>query len=89
MESSNTFRIINQKGIHARPSASLVKLANTFNSDIIIHHNGEDVDGKSLLGIMLLAAGPGSNVKVTAKGNDAEQAVKEIGKLISAGFGEI
>lgn len=88
MEITNTFQIVNKNGIHARPSASLVRLANKFISNITLYHDGETVDGKSILGVMMLAAGPGAQIKVTAKGNDAVQAVEEIGKLIMDGFGE-
>lgn len=88
MESTNTFQIVNKNGIHARPSASIVRLANQFQSDITLNFNGESVDGKSILGVMLLSAGPGEQIKITAKGNDAEKAVEEIGKLIMTGFGE-
>lgn len=88
MVRTNTFHVVNKNGIHARPSTTIVKLANTFKSDITLHFDGESVDGKSIIGVMLLAAGKGSEIKVTANGNDADIAVEEIGKLITTGFGE-
>lgn len=88
MINTNTFRIINRCGLHARSSALIVKLANQFQSDITLHFNGECVDGKSILGLMLLAAGEGSEVKIIANGNDSDKAVDAIGKLITSGFDE-
>lgn len=83
-----SFEIVNQNGLHARPSASFVKMANQYKSEILVEHDGCEVNGKSILGLLTLAAGPGSHIQVTAKGKDAAQAVSELGQLIEAGFNE-
>jgi phosphocarrier protein len=80
--------IINELGLHARPAAMLVKLANEFISDITVEKGAETVNGKSIMGIMMLAAGKGSKIKVIAEGPDAEEAVDAIEKLIASKFGE-
>ncbi len=88
VSTTNTFKIVNKSGVHSRPSASLVKLANRFKSSINLKHKNEVVDGKSILGVMLLSAGCGDQIQVTATGHDSAQAVDEIGKLIASGFDE-
>jgi phosphocarrier protein len=80
--------IINKLGIHARPAALFVKTANRFKCDIFVEKDGEKVNGKSIMGLMMLAAGPGSRLKVHAEGNDASAALEEIEALISAKFNE-
>lgn len=80
--------ILNELGLHARPAAMFVKLANGFSCDLVIEKGSEQVNGKSIMGIMMLAAGKGSKIKVTAQGQDAEEAVGEIEKLIQSKFGE-
>ena len=80
--------IINELGLHARPAAMFVKLANEFISDITVEKGSEIVNGKSIMGIMMLAAGKGSRIKVTAEGPDAQEAVDAIDKLIQSKFGE-
>lgn len=82
------FTITNKLGLHARPAALFVKLAKTFASDILIQKGREKVDGKSIMGLMTLAAGPGSKITVTVQGHDAEQALAEIAKLFECNFGE-
>jgi phosphocarrier protein len=81
-------QILNKAGIHARPAAMFVKLASRFKSDIFVEKDGEKVNGKSIMGLLMLAAGPGSRLMVEANGGDADQAVKEIEALIQAKFGE-
>ena len=81
-------KILNELGLHARPAAMFVKLANEFVSDITVEKGSEIVNGKSIMGIMMLAAGKGSKIKVTAEGPDAEKVVAEIEKLIQSKFGE-
>jgi phosphocarrier protein len=83
-----TFEISNTYGIHARPSASFVKIASRFESDIMVEYDGCAVNGKSILGLMILAAGPGDKIKVTADGKDAEEALEKLGELIESGFNE-
>lgn len=80
--------IVNELGLHARPAAMFVKLANEFISDIMVEKGSETVNGKSIMGIMMLAAGKGSRIKVTAEGPDAQEAIEAIEKLILSKFGE-
>jgi len=82
------FTIRNRQGLHARPAAMLVKLCNTFQSEIWVEKGDEQVNGKSIMGLMMLAANHGAMVKVTAEGPDAESAVEKIGGLIESGFME-
>ena len=80
--------IKNKLGLHARAAAKLVHTAARFKSSIKIRKGDEEVDGKSILGILLLAAGRGSVITVRAEGEDEEQAVDAIEKLIDAKFDE-
>jgi phosphocarrier protein len=82
------FTIRNRQGLHARPAAMLVKLCNTFQSEIWVEKGDEQVNGKSIMGLMMLAANHGAIIKITAEGTDAEAAVEKIGGLIEAGFME-
>ncbi|MFN0126464.1 MAG: HPr family phosphocarrier protein [Verrucomicrobiales bacterium] len=82
------FTIRNRQGLHARPAAMLVKLCNTFQSEIWVEKGDEQVNGKSIMGLMMLAANHGAVIKVTAEGTDAEAAVEKIGSLIESGFME-
>jgi phosphocarrier protein len=85
---SRDFTISNKLGLHARPSAQLTQAASRFSSDIHIARGARRVNAKSIMGVMMLAAGQGSTVTVEAEGEDAEQAVQAIGQLINDGFGE-
>lgn len=78
----------NKLGLHARPAAMFVRIANRFSSDIWVEKDGEEINGKSIMGLMLLAAGCGSKLKITAEGDDAEDAIKEIEALIARKFDE-
>jgi phosphocarrier protein HPr len=80
--------IVNQDGLHARPAAKIVRLASSFNSEIELFKDGMAVNGKSIMGVMMLAAECGSSIVVRADGPDAEQAVDAITQLVSEGFGE-
>jgi len=80
--------ILNKLGMHARPAAMFVRVANKFNSDLIVEKDGEEVNGKSIMGLMLLAAGCGSRLKLTAVGEDAASALKDIEEIISRKFDE-
>ena len=82
------FMVANKLGIHARPAAMFVKLANRFSCDIFVEKDGEKVNGKSIMGLMMLAAGPGSKLTVSAQGQDAPQALTEIETLIKRKFDE-
>ena len=74
--------IRNRQGLHARPAALFVQTANKFDSDISVEKDGEVVNGKSIMGIMMLAAEKDSKVKISAKGSDAKQAVDELAALL-------
>ena len=80
--------IKNTLGLHARPAALFVQLANKFQSEIFVEKKDEKVNGKSIMGIMTLAAGKGQKITITADGNDAEEAVKALEKLLKDKFGE-
>jgi phosphocarrier protein HPr len=82
------FVIANKLGIHARPAAMFVKTANQFDCEVFVEKDGETVNGKSIMGLMMLAAGPGSKIRVQADGADAVQAVHEIEALIKRKFDE-
>ena len=80
--------IINKLGVHARPAALFVKTANRYECEISVEKDGEKVNGKSIMGLMMLAAGPGSRLTVHAQGHDASQALAEIEGLIKRKFDE-
>ena len=80
--------VCNKLGIHARPAAMFVKIANRFSCDIFVEKDGEKVNGKSIMGLMMLAAGPGSKLTVHATGQDASQAIAELETLIQRKFDE-
>ena len=80
--------VANKLGIHARPAAMFVKTANRFSCDIFVEKDGEKVNGKSIMGLMMLAAGPGSKLTVHAQGQDASQALTELETLIKRKFDE-
>ncbi len=82
------YEIKNRLGLHARAAAQLVKTANRFRSDVIIEKEGIEVNGKSIMGLLMLAAPQGSRISVATSGADAEQALLAIGQLIDDGFGE-
>ena len=86
---SRDIEIKNKLGLHARAAAKLVHTAARFKSDIKIRKGDEEVDGKSILGILLLAAGRGSTIIVKADGEDEREALDAIEKLIDAKFDEI
>ena len=85
---NSEFEIVNRLGLHARAAAQLVQTANRFMSDVTIEKDGNEVNGKSIMGLLMLAAPQGSLVSVTVSGEDAEEAMKVIGTLINDGFGE-
>src|SRR6266513_6057570 len=78
----------NKLGIHARPAAMFVKTANRFECDVFVEKDGEKVNGKSIMGLMMLAAGPGSKLIVTCEGDDGPKALDEIEALIKRKFDE-
>ena len=80
--------IVNPLGLHARPAAQLVKLASGFTSEIELVKDGMPVNGKSIMGVMMLAAESGSSITVRARGSDEVEAVAALSELIDSGFGE-
>ena len=80
--------ILNKNGLHARPAAEIVKTAAKYKSEITISREELEVNGKSIMGVMMLAAEQGSMLKVKAEGPDAEQAVAAIADLVARKFGE-
>ncbi|HET9275023.1 MAG TPA: HPr family phosphocarrier protein [Gemmatimonadales bacterium] len=80
--------IVNPLGLHARPAAQLVKLAASFTSEIELVKDGMPVNGKSIMGVMMLAAECGSSLIVRATGPDEEAAAHAVAELINSGFGE-
>src|SRR5579864_8580550 len=80
--------VINKAGIHARPAALFVKTANRFGSEIFVEKDGEKINGKSIMGLMMLAAGPGSKVTIHVKGADASDAIAELEELVKRKFDE-
>lgn len=81
--------IINRAGMHARPAAEFVKVAGRFRSEITVAKDGLAVNAKSIMGVLMLAAEHGSQLRVSARGDDAEDAVRALTELVSAGFDEI
>ena len=80
--------VVNKLGIHARPAALFVKTANRFACDIFVEKDGEKINGKSIMGLMMLAAGPGSKVTLHVKGADAATALTELEALVKRKFDE-
>ena len=88
MTSEREVRIQNQNGLHARPAAEIVKIASKFKSEVTIRRDDMEVNGKSIMGVMMLAAEYGTTLWLRANGDDAEQAVEAIAALVAARFGE-
>lgn len=82
------FEIVNKLGLHARASALFVKTASRFQSDVKLAREGIEVNGKSIMGIMMLAAAKGTTVRLSVEGSDEADAMAAIGALIMDGFGE-
>ena len=87
-KASKELTIINRLGLHARPSAMFVKTASRFRAEIWVEKDGERVNGKSIMGLMMLAAGQGSKLQVLCEGPDAEKALSEIEAIILRKFDE-
>jgi len=80
--------ITNERGLHARASAKFVKLAGGFDAEVKVARDGQSVDARSIMGLMMLAAGPGSTIEISADGVEAEPAVKALADLVIAKFDE-
>jgi phosphocarrier protein HPr len=88
MNAERSVRIANRNGIHARPAAEIVKVAAKFKSEIVLVRDDLEVNGKSIMGVMMLAAECGSSITIRAQGPDAEQAAEALAALVADGFGE-
>ena len=82
------YEIVNDLGLHARAAAQLVKLANRFKSEVTLECEGQTVNAKSIMGVLMLAAGKGMKVKIRCKGEDAATCLEELRQLIASRFGE-
>jgi len=80
--------IVNERGLHARAAAKFVKLADSFDAMVTVERNGTAVDGRSIMGLMMLAAGPGAELQLCATGAQAEAAIAALSDLIERGFDE-
>jgi len=80
--------VINRLGLHARPSAMFVKTASRFKCEVWVEKDGERVNGKSIMGLMMLAAGQGSKLLITCEGSDGEKALAEIEEIVRRKFDE-
>ena len=80
--------VVNRLGLHARPAALFVKVASRFRAEVWVKKESEEVNGKSIMGLMMLAAGQGSKLHIRCEGPDADKAMEELEALIKAGFNE-
>ena len=83
-----TVTVTNRLGLHARAAARFVKIAGSFDAEVEVTRNGTAVSGKSILGLMMLAAGPGAELELCALGPDAEEALEALARLVEGGFDE-
>ncbi len=88
MSLSRTIEIINERGLHARASAKFVKVALGFDAEVMVSREGQTVDARSIMGLMMLAAGIGSTIDIAAKGPEAEAALDALSALIANRFDE-
>jgi phosphocarrier protein HPr len=80
--------VINRLGLHARPAAMFVRIASRYRADVWVSKEGEEVNGKSIMGLMMLAAGQGSKLHLRCEGVDADKAVEELERLLNSKFNE-
>lgn len=80
--------VVNRKGLHARASAKFVKLAESFDATVTVTRDGQTVGGTSIMGLMMLAAGPGATLYISASGAEAPEALEALVNLVETGFGE-
>jgi phosphocarrier protein HPr len=88
MKAVRTVEIINERGLHARASAKFVKLAGGFDAEVSVSRDGQTVDARSIMGLMMLAAGPGSTIEISAEGTEAQPAVDALAGLVENRFDE-
>ena len=87
-EANRTVEIVNKRGLHARASAKFVKLAATFDAEVRVSKDGQTVDARSIMGLMMLAAAPGCCIDIVAEGEQADEAVDALVDLVAARFDE-
>lgn len=85
---SRSVTVVNELGMHARAAAKFVRLAGQFEARVRVERRGREMDGKSIMGILLLAAARGTTITISADGNDERAAVDALAQLVGAGFGE-
>lgn len=83
-----TLKIINKAGLHARASTRLVQSANKYRCEVTVSKDGQDVNGKSIMGVLLLVAAKGSIITITCDGEDAQPCLESLTQLVQTGFGE-
>jgi phosphocarrier protein len=88
VSASRTVEIINQRGLHARASAKFVKMAAGFDAEVTVTKDGTTVDARSIMGLMMLAAGPGAEIEIAAEGPEAEAALEALSQLVANRFDE-
>ena len=88
MSAERTVEILNKRGLHARASAKFVKLASSFDAEVQVSKDGQTVDARSIMGLMMLAAGPGSTIHIAAEGDQAAEALDALCALVAARFDE-
>jgi phosphocarrier protein len=85
---ARTVEIVNKRGLHARASAKFVKCASEYDAEVRVSRDGQSVDARSIMGLMMLAAGPGSSIDIEAEGPEAKKAVEALAELVAARFDE-
>jgi phosphocarrier protein len=88
MKAARKVEIINERGLHARASAKFVKMAGGFDAEVSVTREGHTVDARSIMGLMMLAAGPGCHIEIAADGSEAQAAVDALSELVAARFDE-
>lgn len=88
MAAAGSVDIVNERGLHARASARFVKLAASFDADVRVTKDDQTVDAQSIMGLMMLAAGPGSTIQISAEGRQASEAVQALTRLVANRFEE-
>jgi phosphocarrier protein HPr len=88
MASTRTVEICNERGLHARASAKFVKLASSFDAEITVSREGTTVDARSIMGLLMLGAGPGCTIEISADGPQADEAIEALAELVCSRFEE-
>ena len=88
MTATRSCEIVNKRGLHARASAKFVKLASDFDAEVTVTRDGQSVDARSIMGLMMLGAGPGSTLELKADGNEAEAVLEALCELVRSRFDE-